>query len=88
MEFNVFLLKIFNMLNISFNVPDDPAKNKVLNDLEKLNFISDLKVIQLDKGLVLPEKKAGSVNDLLMDWSDIEGSVQDFRKKLWPEKSF
>lgn len=60
------------MLQISFNVPDNPAKNKVLLDLEKLDFISGLKVIQLDDGLIPPQRKPESVNDLLIDWSEME----------------
>ena len=76
------------MLQISFNVPDDPAKNKVLHDLEKLDFISGLKVVHLDEELVPPQKQTGSVHDLLMDWTDMEGSIHDIRNKLWPQKSF
>lgn len=76
------------MHQISFNVPDNSTMEKVLNNLEKLSFITDLKVQYLDDGLIPPQSEFGSVEELIVDWTDMEDTIQDFRKKIWPEKSF
>lgn len=80
------------MQQISFTVSNLEMAHKVLSSLGELTEISNIQVKQLEDAefeqIIPATKTAESIEELLLDWTDMQESTEDFRKKLWETKSF
>ena len=80
------------MQQITFTVPDQEMVNRVLSSITKLIDVSNLqitKIEELETDQIIPaEKKAESVEDMLIDWIDMPESTENFRKEIWKTQSF
>ena len=80
------------MQQITFTVPNPDMVEKILLTLNKMDYISDIHVSKVDeaaKDQIIPAKRvAGSLDEMLADWTEINEPTEIFRKKLWKAKSF
>jgi hypothetical protein len=82
------------MQQITFTVPDQEMVNRVLSSITKLIDISNLQITKIEEPepetdqIIPAEKKAESVEDILVDWTDMQESTENFRKEIWKAQSF
>jgi hypothetical protein len=80
------------MQQITFTVPNPDMVEKILLTLNKMDYISDIhvsNVVEFTKDQIIPAKRvAGSLDEMLADWTEINEPTEIFRKKLWKAKSF
>ena len=80
------------MQQITFTVPNPDMVEKILLTLNKMDYISDIHVSKVDestKDQIIPAKRvAGSLDEMLADWTEINEPTEIFRNKLWKAKSF
>jgi hypothetical protein len=80
------------MQQISFNVPNPAAIDRILQFLSKLDAITDIQIKTLGQPaidqIIPPKRAAQSLEDMLADWTDMEETTDNFRKKIWKQKSF
>jgi len=41
-----------------------------------------------DDQIIPPMREAQSVDDMLADWTDMEETTDEYRKRLWKQRSF
>jgi len=80
------------MQQISFNVPNPAAIDRILQFLSKLDAITDIQIKTIGQPaidqIIPPKREAQSLEDMLADWTDMEETTDNFRKKIWKQKSF
>jgi hypothetical protein len=80
------------MQQISFNVPNPAAIDRILQFLSKLDAITDIQIKTIGQPaidqIIPPKRAAQSLEDMLADWTDMEETTDNFRKKIWKQKSF
>jgi len=80
------------MQQITFTVPNPDMVEKILLTLNKMDYISDIHVSKVDESIkdqIIPAKRiAGSLDEMLADWTEINEPTEIFRKKFWKAKSF
>lgn len=80
------------MQQITFTVSDQEMVNRVLLSITKLIDISNLQITKIEEPetdqIIPAKKKAESVEDMLVDWTDMQGPTKNFRKEIWKAQSF
>jgi hypothetical protein len=80
------------MQQISFNVPNPDITNRILQFLSKMDAVTDIQIKTIeqpaDDQIIPPMREAQSVDDMLADWTDMEETTDEYRKRLWKQRSF
>jgi uncharacterized protein YpuA (DUF1002 family) len=80
------------MQQITFTVPDQEMTKRVISSLAKWIDISNFQITTIEEpeiNQIIPaEKKTETCEDILADWTDMQESTENFRKKIWQTQSF
>ncbi len=80
------------MQQISFNVPNPDTIDRILQFLSKMDAVTDIQIKTIeqpaDDQIIPPMREAQSVDDMLADWTDMEETTDEYRKRLWKQRSF
>jgi hypothetical protein len=63
-----------------------------LQFLSKMDAVTDIQIKTIeqpaDDQIIPPMREAQSVDDMLADWTDMEETTDEYRKRLWKQRSF
>jgi hypothetical protein len=80
------------MQQISFNVPNPDITDRILQFLSKMDAVTDIHIKTIEQSaidqIIPPKSEAQSVDDMLADWTDMEETTEDYRKRIWKQRSF
>lgn len=80
------------MQQISFNVPNPDIIDRIMKILSKMESVTDIQIRTIeqpaDDQIIPPKREAHSVDDMLADWTDMNETTDEFRKRIWKQRSF
>lgn len=80
------------MQQISFNVPNPEIIDRIIKILSEMESVTDIQIRTIEQPandqIIPPKREAHSVDDMLADWTDLKETTDDFRKRIWKQRSF
>lgn len=80
------------MQQISFNVPNPDIIDRIMKILSKMESVTDIQIRTIEQPandqIIPPKREAHSVDDMLADWTDMNETTDEFRKRIWKQRSF
>jgi hypothetical protein len=80
------------MQQISFNVPNPDIIDRIIKILSEMESVTDIQIRTIEQPandqIIPPKREAHSVDDMLADWTDLKETTDDFRKRIWKQRSF
>ncbi len=80
------------MQQISFNVPNPDIIDRIMKILSKMESVTDIQIRTIEQPandqIIPPKREAHSVEDMLADWTDMNETTDEFRKRIWKQRSY
>ncbi len=80
------------MQQISFNVPNPDIIDRIMKILSKMESVTDIQIRTIEQPandqIIPPKREAHSVDDMLADWTDMNETTDEFRKRIWKQRSY
>ncbi len=75
------------MQQISFNVLNPDITDRILQFLSKMDAVTDIRIKTIEQPaidqIIPPKSEAQSLEDMLADWTDMEETTDEYRKRIW-----
>jgi hypothetical protein len=80
------------MQQISFNVPNPDIIDRIIKILSEMESVTDIQIKTIEQPandqIIPPKREAHSVDDMLADWTDLKETTDEFRKRIWKQRSY